>query len=208
MKKILLLLLSIFVSYTLLFSQEGKGAFVTFAVTYKGVKAEEMEFMPTEVRYYVLGNKLRQEIPTTDMTTVVITDGDSLSLINLFDIDENHHAVTYDMKMIKKMSSSLEIKVELQKGTWKILGYDCLKYEVSIYDKDAKERMSEVIFVTDKLGGPNQNFFFYKDVKGFILRSEKQMGGKTIIREAKDIKLRTIPLAMFQVPEYYILSKD
>jgi len=189
-----------------LHAQKGISAEVLYTMTYSGMTNDDLEDLPKQVTFLVSGNNTKQIVVTPKSTMRIIANADSVFLANLNDIDDDRVALIYNADDIKESTSMLEVTIKPTKEVRTILGYPCKKYEISIYNKELKERMKDIVYVTEKIGGDNVNFLLYKGLKGFILSSEKTSAGETTIMEAKRITKRSIEPSEFLVPEEYTIT--
>lgn len=198
-----------FILFSLSFSisaQSGISAEVYFSLTYKGMLPEEMAGLPKQVSFLVSGNNTKQIIASHESTTYIIANGDSLFLANLTDIEDDRVGLLYKADDITESTSIYKIKIKSSKEERTILGYLCKKYVVSIYNIQTKEKMKDVVFATEKIGGENLNFLLYKGLKGFILSSEKSNGEEVTTMIAKRVIKRDIPVSEFLIPEEYTIT--
>lgn len=179
---------------------------VLFDVTYKGMSADDMEDLPTQVTYLISGSNTKQIIITPKSVTRVIANADSSFLANLTEVNDDKVALVYYKDDVADASSGLDFTIKPTNQKTDILGYECKKYEIDIVDKESKEPMKDIVYAAEDIGGANINFLMYKGLKGFILRSEKTVNGETTILEAKRVLKRPVVDSEFVVPEDYTIT--
>lgn len=187
-------------------AQNGVSAEVYFSLTYKGMLPEEMVGLPKQVTFLVSGNNTKQIVASYESTMYVIANGDSIFLANLTDIEDDRVGLLYKADDIAESTSIYTIKIKSSKEKKTILGYPCKKYIISIYNKETKEKMKDVVYATEKIGGENVNFLLYKGLKGFILSSEKTKGEEITTMIAKRVVKKDIPASEFLIPDEYTIT--
>lgn len=187
-------------------AQKGVSAEVIFAMTYKGIAPDELIDMPKQVSYLVSGNNTKQIVVTPASTMRVIANADSIFLANLTDIEDDRVGLIYYADDIMESTSIFNIKIKSSREEKTILGYPCKKYVITIYNKETKEKMKDVVYTTEKIGGENVNFLLYKGLKGFILSSQKTCGEEITTMQAKRVIKKDIDASEFLVPEEYTMT--
>ncbi len=206
MKTSVRFLLFCFLFATNLYAQNGVSAEIFFSLSYQGFLKEDVQEMPKQVTYFVSGNNSKQVVQTSVSTMTVIANADSVFLANLNDVDDDRTALVYDREDIENSLSAFRIKIKKRNETKKISGYLCQKYDISITNLESKEKMKDEVFVTEQLGGENANFFLYKELKGFILWSQKTQGNEIVTMQAKRVVKKDFPVETFLIPEEYTIT--
>lgn len=206
MKIRLLFIISLLSICTYIISQNGVSAEVIFTMSYKGITPDELLEMPKKVTYLVSGSNTKQIVVTPNSTMYVIANGDSVFLANLNDIEDDRVGTFYYADDIVESTAIFDIKIKPTRDMKTILGYPCKKYVVKIHNKETNEKMKDIVYTTEKIGGENVNFLLYKGLKGFILSSEKTNGKEITTMTAKKVLKKDIPPSAFLVPEEYIIT--
>lgn len=208
MKKATFIALLLVSSFLCVHAQRKKvtSAEVLFDITYKGMSADDLDDLPKQVTILVSGSNTKQIILTNKSVTRIIANADSCFLANLTDVDDDRVALIYRKDDIEDASAGLEFNIKPTSEKKIILGYPCKKYEITINNRETNEQMTDIVFATETIGGPNINFLMYKGLKGFILYSEKTKEGETTIMEAKRVIKRPVVDAEFIVPDDYTIT--
>lgn len=188
------------------YAQQVLSAEIFFSVTYKGFVPEELVGMPKQVSYLVSGNNTKQTVVTGETTMRVIANADSVFLANLTDIEDDRVGILYYADDIAASLSIFDIKIKKTRETKTILGYPCKKYIITVYNKETKEKMKDIVFVAERIGGEDVNFLLYKGLKGFVLSSQKINGDEITTMTAKRIVKKDIAPTEFLVPEDYTIT--
>ncbi|MBN1463079.1 MAG: hypothetical protein JXQ69_06390 [Paludibacteraceae bacterium] len=188
------------------YAQQVLSAEIFFSVTYKGIAPDELMGMPKQISYLVSGNNTKQTVVTGETTMRVIANADSVFLANLTDIEDDRVGILYYADDIAASLSIFDIKIKKTRETKTILGYPCKKYIITVYNKETKEKMKDIVFVTERIGGEDVNFLLYKGLKGFILSSQKINGDEITTMTAKRIIKKEIAPTEFFVPEEYTIT--
>lgn len=188
------------------YAQQVLSAEIFFSVTYKGFPPDELVGMPKQVSYLVSGNNSKQTVVTGETTMRVIANADSIFLANLTDIEDDRVGILYYADDIAASLSIFDIKIKKTRETKTILGYPCKKYIITVYNKETKEKMKDIVFVAERIGGEDVNFLLYKGLKGFVLSSQKINGDEITTMTAKRIIKKEIAPTEFLVPEEYTIT--
>jgi hypothetical protein len=201
----LVLIILFFLGAIQVFSQKLNAAEIQYSVSHSGYDSDILADLPTQITFYVFGNNTEQIVVSPKSTMKVLANCDSMFMANISEMGNNKEALVYYNDDIKESLSSLDIKIKPTKLTKRILGYLCTGYEISIFNKLSNEHMTDIVYVTNQIGGENLNFYLYRGLKGFILYSERHSGKEITVIQAKKIIPKNFTPQDFLIPDTYTI---
>ncbi len=179
-------------------------AAIDYELSYVGTTAQDNAILPQKQKTIILGSNQRTEATLEDGTkTTLISNRDSMLLINMSDNGIDCAAALCDSADIVSGRASLDIKVEESNQIKNILGYPCHRYDITITPKDPTDSLvaTEVVWTTSYIGGEDLNFYLYPEVKGCILYSQRNYDGVTTTIKATSVENRVAtPARSFLLP--------
>lgn len=157
---------------------------------------EEQEMLPKEATMFFKGSAMRMEMPSSMMTTTVISVKEEVT--TLMDMMGNKIAMKSDKA--KMAEGNKDVKVNVTKEMKTIAGYECRKAIVSGKEGDSME-----IWFTDKIKMNNNWNTTYKGVDGALLEFSMKGGAADILLSAREVKLGPLSDDLFKVPSDYKL---
>lgn len=173
---------------------------ITFEITYDGnlepaVKAK----LPSDVTYYIKGNKVMQESKSSMGSQSAIIDGDAKTQLILIDMMGQQLAIKVSAEDVdKQLKETPAAKVEFFEETKKIAGYNCKKVEITEGDN------TTTAYFTTELNCSDINWASpYKEIKGVLLEYSTTMQGITAKYTAKEVKETKVKDSKFTIPVGY-----
>ncbi|HET6245872.1 MAG: hypothetical protein H0V01_12455 [Bacteroidetes bacterium] len=203
MKKIKLILATLFLFSSVFVYAQKKKSFEGVIVFDISVDADEMDPMTKamlagmELKTYLKNEKSRSESSMAMQKSITLSDSKAKTVVTLLEIMGQKFMIKTspeDLTKLDKQSQSIKYFDE----TKIIAGYTCKKAEIQI----SEDSSPLIVYYTNDIAYPKYSSPF-KVLEGFPLEFEGDMGGLKTKTTAKSVKEEKVEDSKFIVPEGY-----
>ena len=209
MKKISILLL--FIAFAIVSKAQNFEGIITYKVTVdikdSATLAMSQGQIPSEMKQFVKGTKVKVEQITSAMSTSVISDIKTKESIIMMDMFGTKTAFKQTKEEFEKQQNdSSKSEVEFTNETKEIAGYKCKKAIIKMEGNHSAE-----VFYSDEINIDKEVYFFntFNQIKGLLFEYSIVSEQSTIKFEISEIKQTQVDDSVFVIPsEYKVMTME